>query len=89
MDRKGEVKEFLKSKCRGDNYSKLMVLKNPNIFSFIAEYVQLCQPESIFVRTDSVADTDYIRRMAIVRKEELPLKMPGHKIGRASCRERV
>ena len=75
-----EIREFIKSKCTGDNYSKLAILENPAVFSFLAECALLCQPESIFVRTDSFTDADYIRKMAIQRGEESSLGVRGHTV---------
>ena len=77
---KRNTKELIKSKCTNDDYAKLTALDNHDIFSFLGKYVKLCEPESIFVRTDSLSDAAYIRRMALKHKEEKPLKINGHTV---------
>jgi len=77
---KENIKKLVESKCTKDNYAKLAALDNPDILSFLGEYVKLCEPKSIFVRTDSSLDIDYIRRAAIKRKEERVLKERGHTV---------
>ena len=72
--------EIIWSKCTQDNYNKLIALDNPDIFSFLEEYVKLCSPKSVFIRSDSPSDADYIRRMAIECKDERPLKIRGHTV---------
>jgi len=47
---------------------------------FVAKYIELCNPESVFVATDSKEDIDYIRESAIQLGEEKPLKIKGHTI---------
>jgi phosphoenolpyruvate carboxykinase (GTP) len=39
--------------------------------------VDLCDPESVFVRTDAPADAEYIRKRALELKEEKPLMLEG------------
>ncbi|MFH1783811.1 MAG: phosphoenolpyruvate carboxykinase (GTP) [bacterium] len=69
---------LLKEKCGKDNYEKLLVLNNPEVELFIAKYVELCNPRSVFVRTDSKQDVSYIRDKAMELKEEIPLAIEGH-----------
>lgn len=70
--------ELLKSKCGPENYEKLKVLKNPKLLEFVAKYVEHCNPASVFVRTDSLEDAQYIRDKAIKNGEEHKLAMEGH-----------
>jgi len=72
--------KLTKSKCSENDYSKLTALDNPDIFSFLEEYVKLCGPKSIFVRTDSPSDSGYIRHMAIRHKEEKAIGKKGHTV---------
>ncbi len=67
---------FLREKCR--HFERLACLKNEELLAFIAEYAELCNPESIFVRTDSEDDAEYVRGKAIQAGEELELKIKGH-----------
>jgi len=74
----GDVKEFLREKLDGQAYARLMALENPKLHAFVADAIQLAQPESVFVMTDSEEDRQYIRRLAIECGEEIALQTPGH-----------
>ncbi|RKY39663.1 MAG: phosphoenolpyruvate carboxykinase (GTP) [Candidatus Omnitrophota bacterium] len=81
MVRKEEVKEqleLLKSKCSAKSYQRLLDLDNPKLIEFVGEYVRLCNPLSVFVRTDSPEDADYIREKAKEYGEEKELSRKGH-----------
>ena len=68
----------LKSKLDKENYKKLSLVKNKKVLDFIADAVSLCNPSSVFICDDSVQDISYIRKQAILSKEENPLKLEGH-----------
>ncbi len=70
----------LKSRLDDVNYRKLAEIKNPQIHSFVAEYIELCNPESVFVITDSEEDRNYIRELSIRNGEEKELAMEGHTV---------
>ncbi len=72
--------ELLKKKCGAENYKKLADLQNPKMMYFVAKYVELFDPDSVFVRTDSQDDAEYIRDKALGNKEEKPLATEGHTI---------
>lgn len=74
------VKKFLKEKCGAENYKRLEVLECDKLMDFVAKYVKLFNPKSVFVRTDSKEDADYIRRKARENKEEISLATKGHTI---------
>jgi len=78
MDEK--YKNILKEKCDAKNLKKLEALDNPEILEFVAKFIDKCNPDSVFVRSDSDADRDYIRKKAVELKEEKPLKIKGHTI---------
>ncbi len=63
-----------------DNYQKLARINNPKLNQFIWKYVDLCNPASVFVCTDSPRDIQYIRDAAIGNKEEAELAKEGHTI---------
>ncbi|MFC1592827.1 phosphoenolpyruvate carboxykinase (GTP) [Candidatus Omnitrophota bacterium] len=73
-------RELLKAKCGKENYEKLVVLNNPPLIDFIAKYVALCNPASVFVRTDAAEDARYLRERAVAEGEETKLKTEGHTI---------
>jgi phosphoenolpyruvate carboxykinase (GTP) len=72
------VKKLLKEKLTAQSYNRLIALDNPRIHEFVADSIKLCNPDSIFVMTDSDEDIAYVRDMAIRSGEEHPLKTPGH-----------
>lgn len=73
-------KDMLLAKCGEANYKKLTDLNNPKIYYFVAKYAELCDPDSIFVRTDSQEDVDYLRNRALELGEEKSLDIEGHTI---------
>jgi phosphoenolpyruvate carboxykinase (GTP) len=72
--------QLLKAKCTGQSLQKLTQLDNSHLHNFIAEYVQLCNPDSIYVCDDSPEDAQYIRNKALENKEEAKLSIPGHTV---------
>ncbi|MBF0252616.1 MAG: phosphoenolpyruvate carboxykinase (GTP) [Candidatus Omnitrophica bacterium] len=73
-------KEMLLSKCGEANYKKLVDLNNPKLYYFVAKYVELCNPDSVFVRSDSSEDAEYFTKMAVELGEEIKLTTKGHTI---------
>jgi len=62
------------------NYKKLMALENDKLHRFIAEAIDLCRPDSVFICTDSPEDIEYIRQLAIDQGEETSLTVDGHTV---------
>jgi phosphoenolpyruvate carboxykinase (GTP) len=73
-----DVNEVLKERLSADAYHKLMAVDNTKIHAFVADAVELTNPEKLFVCTDSEEDVRHVRAMAIKNGEEVPLKIPGH-----------
>ncbi|MCK4995035.1 MAG: phosphoenolpyruvate carboxykinase (GTP) [Candidatus Omnitrophica bacterium] len=73
-----KVLSTLKEKCSLENMKKLMDLNNPEVLRFIEEYVELCNPDSVFIRTDSAKDIDHIRNRSKELGEEIALNAKGH-----------
>jgi len=48
--------------------------------SFLSNSVELFSPDSVFVRTDSKEDAEYIREKSLENKEETSLAIKGHTI---------
>jgi phosphoenolpyruvate carboxykinase (GTP) len=71
---------ILKSRIDAKNLDKLLELKNELLHRFVAEAIDRCRPDSVFVCTDAPEDLAYVRRMAVERGEEKPLKVEGHTI---------
>ncbi|MGB2842614.1 MAG: phosphoenolpyruvate carboxykinase (GTP) [Halobacteriota archaeon] len=72
--------ETLKARLGVENHRKLIGIDNPELHQFIAKYVELCNPDTIFVCTDSPEDIRYIRQEAIRTGEEKELAMEGHTV---------
>jgi len=65
--------ELLKSKMSDESYAKLTALENEKLFDFVGEYVELCEPDSVFMADDSDADAEYIRLRSLELGEEKQL----------------
>ena len=72
--------DFLQNKLDKNNFDKLVSLDNSAVIDFIGEYVELCNPKSVFVRTDLDQDIAYIREKALALGEEKALSAKGHTI---------
>jgi phosphoenolpyruvate carboxykinase (GTP) len=72
--------ELLKEKCGVNNYKKLADLKNKYVIDFIEEYVEILNPDSVFVCNDSEEDFGYIRKKALSEGEEKMLGVSGHTV---------
>ena len=72
--------ERIKGKLGRENYRKLIAIENPKLHEFIYKYIELCNPDKVFVCTDSSEDIQYIRERAIETGEERKLAIPGHTV---------
>lgn len=70
----------LKTRLGEESYQKIVNIDNPTLQQFIAHYVALCNPEKVFVCTDSPNDIAYLRRKALENCEEKKLAPEGHTI---------
>ena len=71
---------LLKDRLSQNDYQKIMRLNNPSINQFITTSIEICNPENIFVGTDSFEDMQYTREAAVRNYEEKKLAMEGHTI---------
>ncbi len=72
--------EILKNRLKESEYAKIERIKHPSLNDFLAKYLELCNPSSVFVCSDSDEDIQYIRSCVINNHEEAKLKTPGHTI---------
>ena len=72
--------DMLKARLGADNYRKLIRIDNPLLHQFVAKYVELCNPDKVFVCTDSREDIQYVRQEAIRAGEEMELATEGHTV---------
>jgi phosphoenolpyruvate carboxykinase (GTP) len=74
------IAERLKVRLEEKNYQKLVQIDNPELHQFIARYVELCNPDSVFICADSQEEIQYIRHEAIRTGEEIKLAIEGHTV---------
>jgi phosphoenolpyruvate carboxykinase (GTP) len=72
--------KVLKSRIDANNYKNLTAINNERLHAFVADAIQLCNPETVWVSTDSPEDVEYNRQMSITLGEESPLRLKGHTI---------
>jgi len=73
--------EALRPKLSELDYEKLCAITNFKVHEFIAKASDLCNPERIFICSDSAEDIAYVRRQAIATGEEKAiLTLPGHTV---------
>ena len=72
------VNELLKEKLTAENYDRLIAVDNAKIHEFVADAIELTNPQKVFVCTDSEQDVKHVREMALASGEERPLETPGH-----------
>ncbi len=77
---RNQYASLLKSKMSNESYRKLAALENQKLFDFVGEYIELCQPESVYMCDDSDTDAEYIRKKALELGEETSLARDGHTI---------
>jgi phosphoenolpyruvate carboxykinase (GTP) len=73
-----KVKDILKKKLDRVHYDRLMAIANSKMHRFVADAIELTNPGSVYICTDSPKDIDYIRAIAIKNGEEMPLNIKGH-----------
>jgi len=78
MDEKAT--SILKARLGQEDYQKLIRINNPKLHQFIANYVELCNPDKVFVATDTPKDIQYIRQAAVRDGGEAELALKGHTI---------
>lgn len=70
--------EALKAKLTAEQFAKIEKIKNPELWKFLAETIELCGPDKVFVCDDSPEDLAAIRAKALETGEEKPLSRTGH-----------
>jgi len=71
--------EALKTRMSELDYQKLYAIRNPKVHQFVAEAAELCNPEKIFLCSDTTEEVAHIRRMAVASGEEsATLTILGH-----------
>ncbi len=78
MDEK--TRALLTDKADAESLTKLEALGNDKLNRFVADAVELCQPDAVKVFSDDPEDVAAIRQWAIDNNEETPLAIDGHTI---------
>jgi len=69
----------LQAKTSQNDYEKLCAIDNLEVHKAIYESAELCNPDTVFICSDTADEVAYIRNMAIVTGEEsAALAIPGH-----------
>ncbi|MHC4221133.1 MAG: phosphoenolpyruvate carboxykinase (GTP) [Planctomycetota bacterium] len=72
------AKELLKEKLSAEHYERLIALDNEKMHQFVADTIELTNPATVYVCTDSPEDIDYVREQSVKKGEESALAMKGH-----------
>jgi phosphoenolpyruvate carboxykinase (GTP) len=72
--------ETLKKRLDATDYAKLMAVAVPRVHEFVADAIELCQPDRIAILDDSAESMAVTRRRAIEAREEARLAIEGHTI---------
>jgi len=75
-----QYRDILRDRLDADNFGKLTALKNNKLHAFVADAIELCNPDSVKVCDDSEADREHTRRRAIEMGEEHRLSTEGHTV---------
>ncbi|MEJ2354547.1 MAG: phosphoenolpyruvate carboxykinase (GTP) [candidate division WOR-3 bacterium] len=72
--------KVLRSRLEKEQDEKLVKIDNPELHRFIAKYIEHCNPEKVFVCSDSEKDIKYIREISVKNGEEISLSTQNHTI---------
>ena len=75
-----ESMSIVRAKCDEKNIKKLEAINNKHLIDFIAKFIKLFEPDSIFVCSDTEEDIEYIRNKTLKDGEESKLAVQGHTI---------
>ncbi|HOK56156.1 MAG TPA: phosphoenolpyruvate carboxykinase (GTP) [bacterium] len=71
--------KIFKKTLREEEFEKLKKIKSKKVLNFIGESILLCEPDDVFICSDTPDEIAHIKNMAIVSKEEsAALLTPGH-----------
>ncbi len=72
--------DVLKEKLNQESFKKISNLGNSYLNQFLVEYIEMCNPQKVFVSDGSKQDINYIKQRAVENHEEASLKTKGHTI---------
>ncbi len=80
VDSEQKAEAVFKQYMDTEHLNRMKRIRHPGVLERIANAIVLCAPRSVFVNTGSPEDKQFIRDLAIEKKEERPLAMKGHTI---------
>jgi phosphoenolpyruvate carboxykinase (GTP) len=72
--------KLLESRLDGESLRRLRAIDNEEVHAFVADAAALCESDAVWISTDSPADVEHTRRMAVELREELLLNTLGHTV---------
>jgi len=75
-----DSRALLKKRLTDEHFQKLISIENPQLHQFVSHYIELLNPDHVFVSTDAPEDRAFIRDAAITAGEEKTLAIEGHTI---------
>ncbi len=75
-----EAQTLLKNKLDDSNYQKLSKIKTKDAIIKIANSISICEPDEVFIITDTKEDAAEVKRRSIETGEETPLAIKNHTI---------
>ena len=80
IDSEEKAKAIFERYMDKEHQGRMLKFKHPEVLKRIANAIVICNPKAVFVNTGSPADKQFIRTLALEKKEEQPLAMNGHTI---------
>ncbi|SDT86192.1 phosphoenolpyruvate carboxykinase (GTP) [Desulfobacula phenolica] len=80
VDSEESAKSIFKKHMDDEQLTRILKIKHPEVLKKIADSIVLCNPSAVFVNTGSPEDREFIKNLALEKKEESSLAMKGHTI---------
>lgn len=74
------ARRLFAEKLAPEQLARIAGFENPAVLLKIANAIAMCQPDIVFINTGSEADRQFIRDLALEKREEEALPMAGHTI---------
>jgi phosphoenolpyruvate carboxykinase (GTP) len=72
------VPGFLRGRLSSRDYARLEAIRSNDVLKFVAEYVELCNPASVYVSGSTREDLEFVKSAAVTDGEEFRLSIDGH-----------
>jgi len=71
---------LLRSSMSEEMLKRLLRIPDPELHRWVADIISVARPSSVYVNIGSEEDFEYVRRKALLNKEEPPTKYPKHTV---------